>query len=369
MAAAEHLYFHIPFCAKLCPYCCFYVDTHFKNKNRRFLDALLDEVADAGVPLAPKTIYFGGGTPSALSLSELEYLLTKLHTLVDTRALREWTFEVNPATVSPQKARLLRSFGVNRVSLGVQSWDPQTLQTLGRIHDAAQSERTFALLREAGFDNINIDLMFAVPGQTLAQWQNTLEHTIRLKPEHVSAYCLTYEEDTDFFRRLTGGQFQQNNDWDADLFETTIDTLTASGFAHYEISNYATAGRESLHNAACWQGADYIGFGPSAFSTRSTTGAVRRWQNIADTNSYTERILSKQSPVGFEENLSEQKRSGEILAFQIRTASGVDQEKAAPWKAQLQDFFELGLLESDGRRLRLTRKGKLLANTVAEAFV
>lgn len=369
MAAAEHLYFHIPFCARLCPYCSFYVDTHFRNKNRRFLDALLGEVERFGSPLRPQTIYFGGGTPSALSLSELKHLLNRLHALLDLSALREWTFEVNPATVSPEKARLLHQFGINRISLGVQSWNPQVLKTLGRIHDAAQSERTYNLLREAGFENINIDLMFAVPGQTLRQWQGTLDKTVALRPEHISAYCLTYEEDTDFFRKLAGGHFQQNNDWDADLFETTMDTLSGAGYAHYEISNHAQPHRESLHNAACWAGVDYLGFGPSAFSTKRTENGIRRWQNIADTYAYTERILSRQEAVAFEELLSEEKRVGETLAFQIRTSAGVDQRAAAPWEPQLADFFELGLLESGAGRIRLTRKGKLLADRVAEVFV
>lgn len=365
---AGHLYFHIPFCAKLCPYCSFYVDTAFKNKNRRFLDALLREV-ESTLPLQPETVYFGGGTPSALSLSELEYLLSRLGQLLDLSALQEWTFEVNPATVSVEKARLLKSFGVNRISLGVQSWEESVLKTLGRIHDAAQCHKTYELLRNAGFSNINIDLMFAVPGQTIEQWLRTLAKTVALRPEHVSAYCLTYEEDTDFFRRLTGGQFQQNDEWDADLFEATMNTLMDAGLEHYEISNYASPGRRSAHNAAYWNGADYLGFGPSAFSTLGGAHGARRWQNIANTVEYTERLLAGHSVLGFEETLDQKMRTGEVLAFQIRTSEGIDGAAAAPWLDELHDFFELGLIERHMGRILLTTKGKLLADAVAEVFV
>ncbi|MEI9896143.1 MAG: radical SAM protein [Chthoniobacter sp.] len=172
---------------------------------------------------------------------------------------------MNPATVRADKARVLRDAGVSRISLGVQSWDDALLKTLGRIHDAGQAEKTYGILRDAGFANINIDLMFAVPGQSVAQWQATLERTIALRPEHVSSYCLTYEEDTEYFRQLQLGTFRQDDDRDVALFETTIDTLTAAGFGHYEISNYARPGFESTHNFAYWRGADYLDLGRAPF--------------------------------------------------------------------------------------------------------
>jgi oxygen-independent coproporphyrinogen-3 oxidase len=198
MAAIRHLYFHIPFCPKLCPYCSFYVEVGAKNKTRAFLDALLREVERAAEQheLRPETIYFGGGTPSALLTGQLEYLLGHLRSRLDLSALREWTLEANPATVREDKARLLRALGVTRISLGVQSWDDALLRTLGRVHTAAQAERTYEVLREAGFAAINLDLMFAVPGQLPSQWRATLDKTVALKPEHISSYCLTYEEDT-----------------------------------------------------------------------------------------------------------------------------------------------------------------------------
>ncbi len=362
----RHLYFHIPFCAKLCPYCSFYVDTHFKNKSARFLDALLREVKmqTGQYSIKPRTIYFGGGTPSSLSIGEIESLAT-LRENLDLSELEEWTFEINPATVSIEKARALRALGVTRISMGVQSWDEAILKTLGRIHTGAQAEQTFHILREAGFENISLDLMFAVPGQTREQWAGTLQKTISLRPEHISSYCLTYEEDTEFFRKLQSREFSQDADWDADLFEMTMDTLAGAGYVQYEISNFALPGRESRHNFAYWDAADYLGFGPSAFSTVGQ----RRWQNIADSAAYTERMLAGKLVVSFEETVKPSTRAGEMIAFSLRTTHGVPDELLGPWRNEVDEFHKLGLLQRDGAKVVLTRKGKLVADSVAEIFV
>ncbi|MEA3187319.1 MAG: hypothetical protein QOD99_1149 [Chthoniobacter sp.] len=363
----RHLYVHIPFCAKLCPYCSFHVETTMRNKSRRFLDALLLEIERQAsrFTMQPHTIYFGGGTPSSLSLSELEYLLTRLRSRLDLNALGEFTFEINPATVSPEKARLLRALGVNRISMGAQSWNDRTLRVLGRAHTAAQSERTFNTLREAGFENVSLDLMFAVPGQTAAEWQRDLEKTVALAPEHVSSYCLTYEEDTAFFQKLAAHEFNRDNDRDADFFEMGMDQLGAAGFAHYEVSNYAQPGRESAHNCAYWKGSDYLGIGPSAFSTIGP----RRWQNVPNSVEYCDRLFSNVSPVSFEERLPERTKIAEKLAFSLRTNRGVPNAALGPWRAQIQEFRELGFLQDRGDRVVLTRKGKLMADAVAETFV
>jgi oxygen-independent coproporphyrinogen-3 oxidase len=363
----RHLYFHIPFCPKLCPYCSFYVEVGSENKTTAFLDALLREVemASQSRKLQPHTIYFGGGTPSALTEAQLEYLLGGLRERLDLSQLREWDLEANPATIRPSKARLLHQLGVTRLSLGVQSWDDALLRTLGRTHSAGDAEETYHVLRGAGFTNINIDLMFAVPGQTLDQWRATLEKTIALRPEHISSYCLTYEEDTEYFRKLGLGDFRQDEDRDADLFEMTMDTLTGAGFRHYEISNYARPGHESLHNQAYWFGEDYLGFGPSAFSTRG----LHRWKNLPDTAGYTRRVLAGEPLPSFEEHLSETQRRGEILAFLMRTDTGIAVGDLANWREALREFQALGfLIERDGR-VALTRRGKLMADSVAEAFV
>ena len=367
MTRIRHLYFHIPFCPKLCPYCSFYVEVGAKHKTQGFLDALLTEVdrASATYTLAPETIYFGGGTPSSLLVAQLEHLLQGLRARLDLSAMREWTFEVNPATVRQEKAELLHSLGVSRISLGVQSWDDAVLKTLGRVHSAAQAEKTFRILRDAGFSNINVDLMFAVPGQSMAQWRASLEKTVALGPEHVSSYCLTYEEDTEYFRKLTGGIFVQDEERDAEMFEVTMDVLNAGGFIQYEISNYARPGYESRHNRAYWLGADYLGFGPSAFSTVGN----QRWENMRDTAEYTCRVLAGEDTVRFREELSSQQRAGEIAAFRLRMGEGMPVADLAPWTDAVTEFERIHLLERAGDRFRLTRRGKMVADSVAEAFV
>jgi oxygen-independent coproporphyrinogen-3 oxidase len=300
-----------------------------------------------------------------LSIAELEHLLRNLRDILPLDHAREWTFEVNPATVSRAKALFLRACGVNRISMGVQSWDDGILRILGRAHTAAQAADTYRVLRQAGFENINIDLMFAVPGQTRDQWRDSLQRTVALAPAHISAYCLTYEEDTQYFQRLQSGEFHRDDDRDAAMFEEAMDILAAAGYRHYEISNYARPGSESLHNFAYWNGIDYLGFGPSAFST---IGA-RRWQNVPDSAAYITRINAIGAAVSFEETISEKTRLGETLAFGLRTDRGIAEQAAAPWESQLSDMRSLGLLESRNGRLLLTRRGKLMADSVAETFV
>ncbi|MDD5348765.1 MAG: radical SAM family heme chaperone HemW [Chthoniobacteraceae bacterium] len=371
MTPIRHLYLHIPFCLRACPYCSFYKEVGSLRKTPRFLDALLAELDGqlARHAVRPRTIFLGGGTPSALSTPQLERLLSGLRERLDLGELTEWTMEMNPATVSPEKARTLRALGVNRISMGVQAWDDALLRVLGRVHTAAQAERSYHVLREAGFENVNLDLMFAIPTQTRAQWAATLEKTFALGPEHVSAYCLTYEEDTDFFRRFQAGEYRQDKEWDADLFEMTLDRLAAAGFESYEISNHARPGRECLHNLAYWEGADYLGLGPSAFSTRGT----ERWENVADAEAYTARVLAGESAAGFRETLDESTRLSERIAFGLRTNRGVPAALLGPWQAAVDEYLDAGFFtraaSPEGERIRLTRQGVLVADALAEAFV
>ena len=196
---------------------------------------------------------------------------------MDLAAVREWTCEANPGSVSERKAKLLRESGVNRISLGVQSFDDGLLQLLGREHSALQAEASFHLLRRAGFENLNVDLMFGLPGQTLTQWEETLRRAVALGPDHISAYCLTYEEDTDFFLRHARGEFRTDAEADADFFLLAGELLGAAGLEQYEVSNYARPGFESVHNRAYWSGEDYLGLGPSAVSTLGCA-AGRTWR-------------------------------------------------------------------------------------------
>lgn len=361
----EHLYVHIPFCPKVCPYCSFYKEASDKNKTQAFLDAVLAEAALHNDRLKPKTVFFGGGTPSALSTKQLEYLLGGLHKLIDFSQVTEWTLEMNPATVSREKAMLLLEFGINRISMGVQSWDEKLLETLGRVHNRAQALRSYEILREAGVPNINLDFIFGVPGQTREIWNETLKTTIDLRPDHISSYCLTYEEDTDFLKRLQSGTFQLDEELDADLFEATMDILAAGGYTQYEISNYAHPGRECLHNLAYWEGHDYIGLGPSAYSTVGSS----RWKNISNTEEYVHRISKNQPTHDFQEDLDSQLRLSERIAFSLRTNRGIPKALLETYTEAVSRYQNLGLLESDATNWRLTRKGLLVADEIAEAFV
>ncbi len=364
-----HLYVHVPFCPKVCPYCSFYKEASDRNKTRPFLDAVLAELDQrqaTGPALRPETIFFGGGTPSALSPSQLEYLLGGLRARLDLSALAEWTFEMNPATVSLEKARLLRDLGVNRISMGVQSWDPAILRTLGRVHSADQARRSYAILRGAGFDNVNLDLIFAVPGQTREIWRDSLRETIALAPDHISAYNLTYEEDTEFFRRFSTGEYTQDADDDAGFFEETADLLAAAGYEPYEISNFARPGRRCAHNGAYWRGADYLGLGPSAFST---VGG-RRWSSVRDTAAYTARILAGQSAEDFSEPTPPEVRHREAVVFGLRTSDGVALADLAPWSGRVASLLAEGLLAPlPAGRVALTRRGRLVADAVGAEFI
>ena len=373
MNPVAHLYVHIPFCPQICPYCSFYKEASDRNKTAAFLDAVLRELdqqtaalAAAGRALRPETIFFGGGTPSALSTPQLETLLGGLRARLDLSALVEWTLEMNPATVSLEKARALRALGVNRVSMGVQSWDPSLLLTLGRVHTADQARRSYAILREAGFDNVNLDLIFAIPGQTRETWLASLTETIALAPAHVSAYNLTYEEDTEFLRRFEAGEFRRDDDLDADLFELTADTLTAAGYPPYEISNFARPGRACRHNLAYWHGADYLGLGPSAFSTVGQ----RRWGNVRDTAAFIARINAGEPAADFREDVPTTIRTAETIAFGLRTDRGVAEKTLAPWAETVAGHVHEGLMvRTPAGRITLTRRGRMVADAVAESFV
>ena len=359
--SASHLYIHIPFCLQVCPYCSFYKDIAGPGKADPLVDAVIREAELFGSGCAPVTVFIGGGTPTALSVSQLERLFTGLKCHLDLSCAAEFTIEMNPATVTSRKAELLRSFGVNRVSMGVQSWDPELLKTLGRVHDAKQVCQSFAILRSAGYENLNLDLIYGVPGQTLNQWEDSVRQTIDLGPDHISAYCLTYEEDTEYFERLRRGEFRENTEQDASFFERGAELLSAAGYAQYEISNYARRGRECRHNLAYWEGADYLGLGPSAWSTLGE----RRWQNVPDTAAYVRAIKANVRPITSEELLPAETREAEKIAFGLRMNAGIDPARLSGNRALVTSLREEGLLEDHGPRIRLTPRGRLLADEIA----
>ena len=366
--AIHHIYVHIPFCARICPYCAFYKDLLDRSETSRFCEALLREMVgrDHRAPrLLPSTIYFGGGTPTALNVAQLDLLLRGFRETLDLSQLVEWTIEANPGSVSARKAAVLKKFGVNRISLGVQSWDEELLELLGREHNAQQAKESFRILRDAGFTNINVDLMFGLPGQTVDQWRATLEKTIALQPEHISTYCLTYEEDTEFFVRQARGEFRQDEDTDAEFLEMTMAILENAGYEHYEVSNYARPGFESVHNRAYWLGKDYLGIGPSAVSTIG----MQRWQNVCNYRTYVDRVFTGESTWGSSENLTHKMKRTERIALGLRTRYGVTSSELKDFAQEVHELAALQLLREANGNFVLTRRGKALADSVAEAFL
>lgn len=361
-----HLYLHIPFCHHICPYCGFYKHKPGNLANRDFVDAILTEarLRTAGGQPAPETVYFGGGTPSLLSPALLERLMKGLAGPFDLSHVREWTIEANPATFDFEKASLMRDLGADRISLGVQSFQPGTLKTLGRDHSPAEAITAYEILRQAGFRNISIDLMFSIPGQTPGLWQADLDQAVLLQPDHFSAYNLTYEEDTEFLTRHQSGDLDTDEDRDADLFYQAIDFLEASGYGHYEISNYARAGFESQHNRSYWAGADYLGLGPGAVSTING----QRWKTLPDTAAYV-----SASQGGFDtrtdiEILSDEDRRTEAIALRLRTREGLPMT-LLPSLDPLESLVQQGLVEYMEGNLVLTRAGKALADPIAAELV
>lgn len=363
----RHIYVHIPFCARICPYCAFYKTKPDRAGADAFCQALLRELEEhaKSCVLRPETIFFGGGTPTALSARQLDTLMCGFRERLDLVDLREWTIEANPGSMSAGKAAALHHAGVTRISLGIQAWQDQLLKTLGREHNAEQAEASYHIVREAKFRSVNIDLMFGIPGQTLGDWQETLRKTVALQPDHISAYCLTYEEDTEFFIRLARGDYRADESAEAEFFTSAMDLLERAGYVHYETSNYARPGHESLHNRAYWRGADYLGIGPSAFSTVG----FERWQNVPDYRAYTTRVLAADSPVETREQLTSEIKRAERIALSLRTRDGVAAEHFESRPDELQELVGLGLIEDRDSRYVLTRKGKLFADSVAEAFV
>jgi len=359
----RHLYVHTPFCAKICPYCAFYVHQGGAGAQREFVAAVCEEWRRARdeFPLALETIYFGGGTPSILSAE----LFAELAEELPERVWNEFTLEVNPATVTPEKAVAWRAAGVNRISLGAQSFDVDMLKILGRQHAPEDIAETCALLRKHGFDNINIDLMFALPGQSEAKWEETLRAALACAPKHISAYALTYEEDTPFFEKLQRGEWRQDEAREIAMFERTRDVLGAAGFVDYEISNFALPGFESRHNLAYWRGADYLGLGPSACST---VGGLR-WRNVPDTRAYAERIARGEPVRGEIEKIDAATRTRERIMFGLRMREGVLRAEFGAAESQLGQLAANGLAFEEGGCVRLTARGKLVADSVAGMFV
>ncbi|MCX6929079.1 MAG: radical SAM family heme chaperone HemW, partial [Verrucomicrobia bacterium] len=272
------LYIHVPFCARKCSYCAFYSEASSGELIERYVGALIRELELVSAELKPRTIYFGGGTPSLLNLRQWERILGAIQHL-HLGGAAEWTVECNPATVSLDKAKLLRSGGVNRMSMGVQSLNEALLERLGRVHTREMAFKSFDILRQAGFENLNLDLMFAIPGQSLQDWRETLIEAAAMGSEHLSSYEVIYEEDTALYEQLHAGEIDADEDLACAMYEELVDCAANVGFQQYEVANFArsaalnsqpsTLNNPSLacqHNINYWRGGSFYGLGPSATS-------------------------------------------------------------------------------------------------------
>lgn len=367
------LYIHIPFCEKKCTYCDFY-SLEATDRMEGFLDALEREI-HLRTPLLSaeqkqcSTLFFGGGTPSLMSPPQLERVLEVIAQYYSFTPDAEWTMECNPGTVTRQSLQAYRSLGINRLSFGVQSFFADDLQFLTRIHSPAQAHEAVTCARAAGFDNINIDLIFALPGQTMERWQHNLATAVALDTEHISAYSLIFEEGTPLnAMKLRGEVREADEDLDANMYEYTMNFLATKGYRQYEVSNFARVGRECKHNVLYWQGKEYISFGPSAHGYYS---GARYW-NVRSLTRYNENLQAGMLPVVnserveglslmFERAFLELRSEGiQIDAF--RTDFGIDlQEVLQPF---LHKVDGEGIVLCSNGKLSLTAKGYQLCDVV-----
>ena len=404
MTTVESLYIHVPFCAQKCAYCAFYSEPSGGDLINRYVAALIRELELVAHDLQPRTIFFGGGTPSLLNLRQWEQILRALERL-NLLGAEEFTVECNPATVSPDKAKRLRDFGVNRISMGVQSLDEQLLERLGRIHTRERVFQSFDILRRAGFDNLNLDLMFAIPGQTMEIWRATLAEALALGSEHLSTYEVIYEDDTPLFAQLQAGEFDVDENLACEMYEELILNATGAGFQQYEIANFARDGRRSdgvmenwsndpseaqhsstptlqhsipsfacRHNVNYWRGGSFYGLGPSA------TSYVRgvRTKNWSNTQLYCEQLEKGKRAIESREELPPLKRAGETAAFGLRMNAGwpfAEFRRAThfdlrdEWPAEMNQLVERGWASRDAQQFRLTPQGLRFADSAAELFL
>ncbi len=373
------LYVHVPFCRTKCGYCDFYSLVPAEGQAGRYVDAVLAELADGpaapGGPARVRTIFVGGGTPTVLPVAELLRLFRALGELARRDGVSEFTVEANPASLDEAKALALREAGVNRVSIGVQSFAAAELRTLGRSHRPEDVAQTVRSVRRWGFAHINLDLIFGIPGQTERSWEESLRMAIDLGPDHIACYGLTYEPGTPLHRRWVEGALDPcGEEAEVRMYECAIDTLTSAGFEHYEISNFARPGARCEHNLAYWRNEPYVGLGPAAASYFEGV----RTRNVADVEEYVRRIALGQSPVVESERLDAKSRAGETAMLQLRLTDGIDRR----WFERQTGFDPLTLFADvirwhvAGRRLsvtpthiRLTRSGLLIADSVMADFI
>jgi len=380
------LYVHIPYCISKCPYCDFNSHVVSEIPEERHTAALLKEMdfyAGTGdwCRRGLKSIFFGGGTPSTFSPGSVGKILERAVGLFSFAQDIEITLEANPGTVESKNFFGYRSCGVNRISIGAQTFRPRLLSFLGRIHSVEESREALRVVQRVGFTNFNLDLIYAIPGQSLLDLKADLEEALSFDPPHLSAYNLTIEEGTPFFREYRAGRIRPLPEEEEISMAGLIEgTLSRAGLQRYEISNYAKSGSHSRHNANYWQGGDYLGIGAGAHSYRRMSGDGiwgQRWHNEKNPGRYMERIEQEGKAVVGEEESNIQQAAGEFMFLGLRMARGISlaefscrfRKTPEEFYPQIKDWVEVGLMEENRGRLRLTRRGILVSNSVFVHFV
>ena len=372
------IYIHIPFCKSRCIYCGFYSTTN-KELKERYVDALIreihmrkDDFARLGTSLSPSstsTVYFGGGTPSSLSVCDIERIVGALESTFNGTP-SEVTLEMNPDDVTKDYIKAVRQMGINRISMGIQTFDDSRLQFIRRRHNASQAEKAVMTIREEGIHNVSIDLMFGFPNQTMDEWVTDIDKAIALHPTHISAYSLMYEEGTPLFRMLQKGEINQIDDETSlAMYTELINRLTANGYEHYEISNFAMPGYRSIHNSSYWHDTPYLGFGAAAHSYNKDT---RSW-NIPDLKKYIESIENGVLP-SESEVIDADTHYNDLITTALRTREGLNLDDL-PQKyreyalVNARKSISEHLLEATDSHIRLTREGLFVSDMVMSELI
>ncbi len=362
------IYIHIPFCARKCDYCDFYSVPGRDSRMDEYLKALrlhLEESAPQAQPYVIDTIYFGGGTPSFFGARRLADVLRIIRKQYRVSRDCEITVECNPDSADQELLQGLKKTGVNRLSMGVQSAQDEELQRIGRLHSFAQAGRAFRRAREAGFDNISLDLIYGLPGQTMASWQASVEALLALEPEHLSCYGLKLEEGTPLFERRES-EDMADDDTQADMYLWMVERLRQADYAQYEISNFARPGRESRHNLKYWLGKEYIGFGPSAHSYFGGG----RYGFVRDLDSYVKGVLYNGRIISESSQIDRQEAGKEYIMLRMRTIWGVEESEYrsayylnfTPLEERLREYRDYGWAVFSNGRWHFTPSGFLLSN-------
>ncbi|MGL4946323.1 MAG: radical SAM family heme chaperone HemW [Cetobacterium sp.] len=354
------MYIHIPFCLNKCNYCDFLSFKSTVEEREKYVDSLIKEIEM--YPKFPlETVYFGGGTPSLLTPEQVNRILSNL----DLKEGAEITLEVNPKTVNFEKFKLFKAAGINRVSIGIQTFNDEKLKLLGRLHSSSEGEEAFFLARKAGFDNISLDLMFSLPNQTLEDLKSDLKHLFLLKPEHFSIYSLIWEEGTNFFEKLEAGIYKEtDNDLEASMYETIIESAHNHGYVHYEISNFSLPEKRAIHNTKYWKNEEYLGIGIGASGYFENI----RYKNILNFPEYYGKILNGMKPILEEEfvNNDEKEVYEYILGLRIIPDGIIPRGKYIEICDKLVDNDFLIKIDS---KYVLSQKGVLMANDVFDKFI